>query len=727
MDAVDSIATHCPYCALQCGLLARATPSLSVVGDRTFPVNEGAVCIKGWHAAAVVDHPERLRQPLARDESGALVPVGWRYALDRLAGAIAATRRAHGPDAVGLLGSGALTNEKAYLLGKFARVAVGTANIDYNGRYCMSSGAAASQRAFGLDRGLPFPLADLEYADLIVLVGSNPAETMPPFMRFIEAQQRRGGRVLVIDPRRSATAARADLHLRPQPGADLALANGLLHVLVRDGLIDREYVARRTEGFARVRGVVAAYWPEHVERLTGIPDAQIERAARLIGEARRGYVLTGRGPEQQSQGVANALSYVNLALARGWPGRPGSGFGCLTGQGNGQGGREHGQKADQLPGYRSIADPAARRAVAEVWGVPPESLPGPGRSAYELLESCGAEGGVRTLFVMGFNPVMSSPGSNDVVRRLRQLDFLAVADVFLSETARMADLVLPAAQWAEEDGTMTNLEGRVIRRRRVVAPPPGVASDIGILTGIAERLGCGDRFQYASPEAVFDELARATRGAPADYSGISYARIDAERGVYWPCPDVTHPGTPRLFLDRFATASGRALFHAVRHTGVAEAPDREYPLALTTGRVLAHYQTGAMTRRVAPLAAAAGAPAADIHPQTATRFGIVDGRPLVLRTRRGEARVTARITRDIRPDTVFVPFHWPDDQSANRLTNTALDPTSRMPELKVCAVRVEPQTDADGFGPQTVTETCEPQTGTDKFRPQTGTDEHRRT
>jgi assimilatory nitrate reductase catalytic subunit len=683
-------ATHCPYCALQCGLIARGAPQLSVVGDRAFPVNEGALCIKGWHAAEVVSHPDRLRQPLARDESGRLVPVGWRYALDRLATAIADTRTAHGADAVGILGSGALTNEKAYLLGKFARVAVGTANIDYNGRYCMSSGAAANLRAFGLDRGLPFPLADLEHADVILLAGSNPAETMPPFVRYLEAQQRRGGQLLVIDPRRSATAALATLHLRPMPGADAALASGLLHVLIREGWIDREYVASRTEGFARVRALVAGYWPEHVERITGVPEAQIVRAARLLGEARTGFVLTGRGPEQQSQGVVNALSYINVALARGWPGRQGSGYGCLTGQGNGQGGREHGQKADQLPGYRSIADPAARRAVADVWNVAPDSLPGPGRSAYELLQSCGAPGGVRTLFVMGFNPVMSSPAADAIERRLSSLDFLAVSDVFLSETAQLADLVLPAAQWAEEDGTMTNLEGRVIRRRRVVQPPPGVASDIGIIAGLAERLGQGERFQYGSPEDVFAELARATRGAPADYSGISYARIDAEQGVFWPCPSVDHPGTPRLFLDRFATPSGKAHFHAVRHTAPAEATDRDFPLTLTTGRVLAHYQTGAMTRRVTPLAAMAGGAVAEINPQTATRYGVLDGSAVTLRTRRGTARVTAKVTRDIRPDTLFVPFHWPGLQSANRLTNDALDPISRMPEFKVCAVRIEP-------------------------------------
>ncbi|HEY8548728.1 MAG TPA: molybdopterin oxidoreductase family protein [Vicinamibacterales bacterium] len=684
-----SVRTHCPYCALQCGLVARTSPALSVVGDREFPVNAGAVCIKGWNAAAVVQHPERLTSPLERDRSGSFTPVGWRYALDRIAGAIATTRERYGAGAVGILGGGALTNEKAYLLGKFARVAVGTPHVDYNGRYCMSSGAAASIRAFGLDRGLPFPLEDLAGADVILLVGSNPAETMPPFVRYLDTQQRAGGTLIVIDPRESATAARASLHLRPMPGTDAALANGLLHVLLRDGLIDREYIRQRTEGFARVRALVAGYWPEHVERLTGVPEGDLVRAAHLLGTARTAFVLTGRGPEQQSRGVDNTLAFINVALALGLPGTPGCGFGILTGQGNGQGGREHGQKADQLPGYRSIADPEARRAVAEVWGVDPDAIPGPGRSAYELLSSCGRPGGIRTLFVMGFNPIVSSPDARTIAERLSSLDFLAVCDPFFSETARLADIVLPSAQWAEEEGTMTNLEGRVIRRRRAVAPPPGVATDVGILTRLAERLGHGDRFTYADPEEVFRELARATRGAPADYSGITYAKIDASDGVFWPCPDEAHPGTPRLFLDRFPTPNGRARFHPVRHRAPAEMPDRDYPLFLTTGRVLAHYQSGTMTRRVDALNAVNDRAVAELHPRTAARFGVRDGDSCIVRTRRGCAQVTARVTRAIRPDTLFLPFHWSGAQSANRLTSPALDPVSRMPELKVCAARLE--------------------------------------
>jgi assimilatory nitrate reductase catalytic subunit len=622
--------------------------------------------------------------------------VSWRDALDRVAAAMRATQHTHGRDAVGVLGSGALTNEKAYLLGKFARVALRTRHIDYNGRFCMASASAASVRALGLDRGLPFPLEDLARAEVILLAGGNPAETMPPLMRYFDAQRRAGGALIVVDPRRSATAHAATLHLAPQPGTDAALANGLLHVLVRDGLVDHEYITSRTEGFDKLAGILNCYWPEHVERVTGVPEAHLLLAASLLGRARSAIVLTGRGPEQQAQGVNNALAYINLALALGLPGTVGSGYGCLTGQGNGQGGREHGQKADQLPGCRRIDDATARQHVAESWGVSERSIPEAGVSAGEMLVSLGQPDGVRTLFVMGFNPVVSAPNALEVEAGLRRLDHLVVADFFLSETARLADVVLPAAQWAEEDGTMTNLEGRVIRRRRVIPAPFRVGTDLGVIAGIAERLGHADRFAFDGPEAIFAELARASRGGLADYSGITYEKIARSCGVFWPCPSADHPGTPRLFLDRFATPSGRARFHPVRHQPPAETPDRRFPLFLTTGRVLAHYQTGTQTRRVPRLIAAAGAPVAELHPRVADRHGITSGDTVTVETRRGAATFLARVTRDIQPHTVFVPFHWPAEQSANRLTNPALDPVSRMPEFKVCAATVRRAPSSEG-------------------------------
>ena len=679
-----STATHCPYCALQCGMHLTSERGVATVhGNARFPVNRGGLCVKGWTAAATLAHDDRLRQPLVRGNDGRLVPATWEAALSQTAEAFNRLQTRHGRDAVAVYGSGALTNEKAYLLGKFARVALGTANVDYNGRFCMSSAAAAAARAFGIDRGLPFPVADLADASVILLAGGNPAETMPPLMQYFEAQQRRGGQLIVADPRRTPTASWAQLHLPLRPGTDAALANGLLHLLIRDRTIDEDYIAARTEGFDEARCVAAAYWPERVEQITGVPEAALLDAARRLGTARTALVLTARGPEQQATGVDNTLAYINLALALGMCGKSGGGFGTLTGQGNGQGGREHGQKADQLPGYRHIDDPNARRHIADVWNIPESSLPGRGKSAYELIEAFGRE--IRGLLVVGSNIAVSAPDAVRVEARLRSLEMLVVADFFLSETALAADVVLPAAQWAEEDGTMTNLEGRVIRRRRALMPPDGVRTDVEILCGLAGALGKRRGFTFDDPGEVFDELREASRGGPADYFGITYQRLDDSDGVFWPCPSPDHPGTPRLFEDRFFTANGRARFHATPHHPASDERGDEFPLHLTTGRALAHYQSGSQTRRVATLRDALPEPFAELHPSVARRAGIRSGDLVTVATRRGAATFRARITLAIREDAIFVPFHWGGMQSVNRLTNPALDPISRMPEFKVCA------------------------------------------
>ncbi|MFB6703479.1 molybdopterin oxidoreductase family protein [Streptomyces sp. NPDC056333] len=683
-------ATHCPYCSLQCGMNLRPVtggPVVEVVERTDFPVNRGALCGKGRTAPAVLSSRVRLTGPLVRNAvGGELEPAGWDEALAAIADGLRRTRAAHGPDAVGVFGGGGLTNEKAYALGKFARVVLSTSQIDYNGRFCMSSAAAAHQRAFGLDRGLPFPLEDIARTGCVILVGSNLAETMPPALRFLTELRENGGRLIVIDPRRTRTAEQADLHLAPRPGTDLALALGMLHLVVATGRVDEEFVRDRTTGWDEARAGVMAHWPELVERLTGVPVPQLREAVEMFCDAQDAMVLTARGPEQQSKGTDTVGAWINLCLATGRAGRPLSGYGCLTGQGNGQGGREHGQKADQLPGYRKLTDPAARRHVAGVWGVDPDSLPGPGRSAYELLDALGTD--VRSLLVMGSNPVVSAPHAGHVEERLRSLDFLAVADVVLSETAALADVVLPVTQWAEETGTTTSLEGRVLLRQRAVTAPDGVRSDLEVLHGLAALLGHGKGFP-TEPEEVFDELRRASAGGPADYAGITYGRIAAENGVFWPCPDEQHAGTPRLFLDRFATDDGRARFVPVTHRPAAEETDREYPVVLTTGRVVAQYQSGAQTRRVDELNAAAPGPFVELHPRLAERIGVAEGDPVAVTSRRGRAVAPARITGAIRQDTVFMPFHWAGEGRANTLTNPALDPVSRMPEFKVCAVRVE--------------------------------------
>lgn len=659
------------------------------VAPSAFPTNRGTMCQKGWTAGALMGHPDRLTTPLVRDGRGAaLRPASWDDALDRVAATLRETARRHGPDAVGVFGGGGLTNEKAYQLGKFARVALRTSAIDYNGRFCMSSAAIASQRAFGLDRGMPFPLADIAETDAILLVGSNLAETMPPAMAYLDEQRAGGGTLVVIDPRATVTARQADLHLQPTPGTDLALANALLHIAVKDGFVDEAFVRERTTGFSLVEQRVGAYWPDRVERMTGVAVDAMRRAVRLLGQAPTAMVLTGRGPEQQSKGTDTVLAFINLALALGHAGRPLCGYGCLTGQGNGQGGREHGQKGDQLPGYRRIDDPQARRHVAGVWGVDPDDLPGPGRSAWEMLDAIASDGGIRALLVMGSNLVVSAPDSARVQRRLAELDLLVVADLFMSETALQADVVLPTTQWAEEDGTMTNFEGRVVLRRAAVEPPQNVRSDLEILAAIAQRLGCGERFA-SRPRQVFDELRRASAGGNADYAGITYERIAAEDGVFWPCPDERHPGTPRLFLEAFATPDGRARFHPVSHRAVGEEPDDDFPLFLTTGRTLAHYQSGTQTRRVPQLRDAQPEAFVELHPALARSMGIEERDLLTLRTRRGSAFARARLTPDIRPDTLFMAFHWGGAGRANLLTNPALDPDSKMPEFKVCAVRIE--------------------------------------
>ena len=711
-------------------------PALEVVGRAAFPVNEGALCGKGASAAELLSPRLRLTTPLIRDERGAeLRPASWEEALDRVARELGA----RDPEAVAIFGGGSLTNEKAYQLGRFARTVLKTPNIDYNGRFCMSSVAAAQNRAFGVDRGLPFPVRDVRRARAILLVGANPAETMPPIMRHFAAAREAGATLITVDPRRTRTAELADRHLQPVPGSDLALALAMLHIAVAEGLVDEQYVAERTNGFDDARRIATAYWPERVERLTGVPVAAMYQTVTTLAEAARAareaalqntvaqntvaqnavptnteteiggaMILTARGTEQHSKGTDTVNAWINLALALGLPGRPGSGYGALTGQGNGQGGREHGQKSDQLPGYRKLDDPAAREHVAAVWGIDPDELPGPGPSATELLARCGrdvdgaesadagdgadgtsgaaAPGRIDALLVMGSNLLVSAPGAAQTEARLRSLGFLAVCDLVLSETAAIADVVLPSAQWAEETGTMTNLEGRILLRPAAIAPHPGVRTDLEILAELAARLGGK---LSADPAEVFAELGRASAGGIADYSAVTHERLERGEELYWPCGEQSPDGTPRLFERAFPTADGRARFVPVDYRPSAEEPDDQYPYRLTTGRVLAQYQSGAQTRRVDVLNQAAPEPFVELHPDLARALGVAEGAAVSVVSRRGTATAAARISRAIRPDTVFMPFHWPGQGRANSVTNPALDPISKMPEFKTCAVRLE--------------------------------------
>ncbi|GAA3681406.1 molybdopterin oxidoreductase family protein [Arthrobacter ginkgonis] len=722
-----STPTHCPYCALQCAMSVSPGPAAggpaggspdrgAGVEPRQFPTNGGALCRKGWSSAQLLGAADRIVEPLLRGPDGVLRPAAWDEVLDLVAAKVRALRTAHGADAVAVFGAGGLTNEKAYQLGKFARLALGTRLIDYNGRFCMSSAAAAGNRSFGLDRGLPFPLTDLGGAGAILLLGSNVAETMPPFVRHLQGARDAGG-LIVVDPRRSATARLSEdgagLHLQPTPGTDLPLLLGLAHVVLAEGLADEDYLARRTVGRDAVARSVAPWWPERVQATTGVPAALLRTAARRLAETARAaraggapvYVLTGRGVEQHVNGTDTTTAAINLALLLGLPGTRAGGFGTLTGQGNGQGGREHGQKSDQLPGYRKITDPAHRAHVAAAWGVDESLIPGPGVPATELLHSLGLPGGPRMLFVHGSNVAVSAPDAGRVIEGLRRLDFLVVADFFLSETAAEADVVLPVLQWAEEEGTMTNLEGRILRRRRAVTPPPGARSELWIMAELARRLDAPGRFPTDARE-VFEELREASRGGLADYSGIDYAALDAGEAVYWPCPADASPaagtdehvavdsptlhGTPRLFLDGFAHPDGKARMVAVRFGAAAEQLNLPGTLTLLTGRLLEHYQSGAQTRRVPELNAAQPELRAELHPATALAHGIADGDLVLLSNGRGRVVARAALDAGMRTDCVFLPFHFAGDASANLLTSSATDPVSSMPGFKNASVSLSP-------------------------------------
>lgn len=693
---MSETATHCPYCALQCAQTLSGDGAESLVAQpRPFPTNNGGMCQKGWTSADVLRVPDRITTPLRRVGT-AFEEVSWEEALDDIATRVTAIGRELGTDAVAVFGGGGLTNEKAYQLGKFARLALRTRFIDYNGRFCMSSAAAAGNRTLGIDRGLPFPLTDLVDADVVLLLGSNLADTMPPSVQHLGPVRERGG-LIVVDPRRSATAILTDnhagIHLQLVPGTDLVLLLGLLHIVFAEGLADLDYLRERANGVEGVRRSVSEWWPARVAATTGIPEPQLRQTARQLADAaphrggRGAFVLTGRGSEQHVDGTDTVSAAINLALALGLVGAERGGYGCITGQGNGQGGREHGQKSDQLPGYRMIADPVARAHVAAVWGVDPDIIPGPGVPAVQLLKSLGTPGGPRALFVHGSNLVVSAPDADDITRRIRSLDLVVVCDFVPSETAKLADYILPTTQWAEEEGTMTGLEGRVLRRRKALEPPDGVKSELEIMAELAARLEAPGNWS-TDPEEVYDELRRASAGSRADYSGISYERLDAGEALYWPCPTEDHPGTPRLFAERFPTADGRANMVAVRPSGPDDELRRDAPVWLVTGRLLQHYQSGAQTRRVRTLNGSQSRAYVEIHPLLAERIGVEGLEDIRVVSARGSMRAQARISRDIRPDTVFVPFHFADEGKVNALTNAATDPVSGMPEFKVCAVTI---------------------------------------
>jgi len=681
--------THCCFCGQQCGvtLLVKDERVVGIEPWEEFPFNQGKLCPKGIKRYLQNNHPDRLLHPLVRTGRG-FGRIPWDEALDLVAERVGRLQARYGRDSVAVLSGASLTNEKAYLMGKFARLAVGTRHVDYNGRLCMVAAGAGNLRAFGIDRAAN-PWADIVSTDLVMVLGSNVSECSPITTDYIWRARDRGAKLVVVDPRLTPIARTADLYLPVRPGRDSALMNAILHAVIRLGGVDHDFVERHTTGFDEVRALVERYAPETVEQLVGIPARRIVEAAELWVQAPRTMLLHARGIEHHTKGVENVLACINLVLATGKIGKPGSGYATITGQGNGQGAREQGQRCNQLPGARDIENPAHRAEVAAAWSVAESALPGKGATAPEIVEMIH-RGEIRGLVSICFNPLVSLPDATFTQEALERLDFFVAIDFFLSETARHADLVLPGSLHEEDEGTVTSTEGRVIRIRKAVDPPGEARADWRIICDLARRLGKGHQFDFHSPSHIFAELTRVSRGGVADYSGITYEKIERQMGVFWPCPDADHPGTPRLFEGgRFHHPDGRARFHAVEYRPPAEDVDADYPIILTTGRVVSQFLSGTQTRRIGPLVDQYPEPKVELHPKLAGRLGVCDGDRVRVSSRRGHLDLAAHVVATIRPDTVFIPYHWPGERSANRLTLRAYDPIAGIPEFKVAAVRIE--------------------------------------
>lgn len=685
------VKTHCCFCGQQCGIQLKVREN-KVIGFEPwedFPFNKGKLCPKGVKRYMQGSHPDRLLSPLKRVEGRGFVPISWDEALSTTVAEIQRVQKQYGKNAVAVLSGVSLTNEKSYLMGKFARVAVQTRELDYNGRLCMVSAGTGNKKAFGIDRAANY-WQDILEAEVILCTGTNVAECSPITTDYIWRARDRGAKLIVIDPRVTPIARTCDLHLPVRPGNDSALLNGMLRVLIEENFVNEEFVAQYTSGWEEAKQNALAMTLEECSRISGVRVDDLQKAARMWGAAKTSFLLHARGIEHQIKGVDNVLGCINVVLATGRIGRPGCGYATITGQGNGQGGREHGHKCDQLPGNRDINNPEHRRYIADVWEIDEADLPEKGHPAPEIMELIHA-GEIKVLVSICFNPLVSLPDANFTRDALGKLEHYTAIDFFLNETAHHADIVLAGSLHEEEEGTSTSAEGRVIKINKAVDPPGDAREDTKIIIELAQRLGKGKFFNYSSSEDIFNELRKASKGGTADYYGITYERIVEEQGVFWPCPEIGHPGTPRLFEDlKFHTPDGKAHFHATPYRPSAEEPDDEYPVYLTTGRVVSQYLSGTQTRRLGGLLDLCPEPYVEIHPTLAAKHGIEDGRPMRVVSRRGEIVLNAKVVTTIRPDTVFIPYHWPGSRSANLLTVRAYDPLSKIPEFKKAAVRISP-------------------------------------
>jgi ferredoxin-nitrate reductase len=670
-----------------------------VRGDQRHPANFGRICAKGALLPQMLQAGDRLLYPQIRESLA--VPfrrASWEEALDFVATRFRRIIAEDGPDALAFYGSGQLPTEDYYLLGKLAKGFIGTNNQDTNSRLCMTSASAAYALAFGQD-GPPASYADIEAADCFLVLGANIEACHPVLFQRIKERKRSGGKdvkVIVVDPRRTATATIADLYLPIRPGSDVAFLNSLLHEIVLDGLTDEAFIEQHTSGWPELREMLRQYAPEKMAHVCGLDAEAIREAALLYGRAPAALSLWTMGANQSIAGVDKNLALINLALATGNVGRAGAGPLSLTGQPNAMGGREAGGLSHALPGHRLVANPDHRREMEAFWGLERGRIsPRPGLTAVEIFQAM-SEGSVKALWVAATNPAASMPNALQVQAALFRAELIVVQDAYHpTETSRFAHVLLPAAQWSEREGTMTNAERRVSLLERATRPPGEALADWQIFCRLAAKLGYGAAFAYESEEEIFEEFKQTTRGRDLDMTGITYERLRSSSGLQWPLAAGQETGRDRLYTDGvFPTPDGRARFHAVGLQAPAEPTSPDFPFVLTTGRIKDQWHTRTRTGKIKKLASQNPEPFLEINDEDARYLGIKNGAAVELRSRRGRARFRARVTRDIRSGTVFAPFHWgalwTNSGAANDLTVDAFDPRSKEPELKYCAVDLSP-------------------------------------
>ena len=676
---MKKVLTTCPYCGTGCMFYLDVGYDNTLVGvepSSEHLVAKGQLCVKGWNAYHFVNHPDRLTQPMIK-KYGRMKPASWNEALDLVVSKLKEIQSNYGNDSVAFFSSAKTTNEENYLMMKLARAVFKTNNVDHCARLCHSSTVLGLAATFG-SGAMTNSISCMEQADCIFVTGSNTTEQHPLIgSRIIENVTKRGAKLIVADNRRIRLARLADIHVRWKNGTDVAFLNGIMNVIIAEGLEDRKFIETRTENYEELKKTVAKYPPEKAAKICGITPDEIVRVARMFAKAKKAMIIYSMGITQHTHGVDNVKSCANLVMLTGNVGLPGTGVNPLRGQNNVQGACDMGALPNVYSGYQKVTEHDTRKKFEKAWNV--TDLPGEIGHTVTTAIDAAADGNLKGLYIMGENPMMSDPDQNHVRKALEKLDFIVVQDIFPSPTTEYADVILPAASYAEKDGTFTSTERRVQRIRKAIEPVGKSRADWEILCDVAQRAGY-DGMRYNSAGEIMDEITTVT----PIYGGMQYNRID-KIGLQWPCPDKEHPGTPVLHSSKFSRGLG--LFSPAEYKPSAELPDEEYPMVLSTGRCYFHFHTGTMTRRSRLLDREERFPYIEINPDDAKELGIKNRFWVYVTTRRGEVKAMARVTDVAQKGVLFMPFHF-EEGPANLLTINALDPVAKIPEYKVCAAKI---------------------------------------